>query len=365
MRFLATQKVLAALVDTAAVALPTKDLIPVLKSMHFIATDDRLEVIATDSVLYVDASSGQVTIEEPGEAIFPGATFKEMVSTIGGGDVITVEAGVDSGTIEAGRTKWQVSLADLSAYPPVPATKDVMWQVVSGSQLLYGLEMVEYAISKDSVRANLRMVHVADGQMYAADASQFVRVPFEGPDMDVPAAAIKDLKKMLKRAGNDDVSVGVSDHHLIFSIDADTFWVARTTSTFPDVAKTLSGPETINNETVHVSCDDLLSAVRRVRILADPQTSAVGLVLDDDVCVVRAKDKFGSMAVEEIAVGWDHPRRPVAFNHVHLTNLLKTYPDSDIEIRFGPDTKTSPSVGLVSVDGFTAVVTQIRTDLLA
>lgn len=350
------------LLEKAATVVPSRDVMPVLKNFQFDVTANRLRVIATDLELSMVSSTEMVAVTAPGTAVFPAKKMLDIVREADEGDVdIIVDSGV--ARIGIGRTTWNLKLAGGADYPPMPETTEVTFVDVDRAAFLSALNAVRYAAAGSS-RPNLMLIDIKDGRMTACDGVRFQQAvigdfPFEA---QVPIGAVDDLVKLLRSLDLATISVGESANHIIFRLGHDTFCANKLVAQIPDMTAMLLRPALENKHQLVVDRGELLDAVKRVRINADPETSAVGLHLEDDTLTVSARDKYGNAATETIDVDWQISARVLVVNHAFLIDMINMHPGKSCTFWLGDDTKTRKTPLLLRDDdaGTVGVVQQMN-----
>jgi DNA polymerase III sliding clamp (beta) subunit (PCNA family) len=359
--------VLQSLLDKASSVLPSRDIMPVLKNFQVEVTDDLIRVVSTDLELSVIAESMLVATETPGSAVFPGKKLIDIVKEADDGDLV-IDVIDGTANIAVGRASWQLRLMDGTDYPDIPRTEEVEFHDVDRGKFLGALNAVRYAAAKDTVRANLMMISIRDGKMRAADGARFqqVDVPYFPMDMDIPIGAIPDLTKLLRQGDADIVGIGQTIDHLVFQVGTDVFIANKLVQDFPDLERILLRPALGNTERLQVDRSDLLAAIRRVRVTADENTSAIVLDLATNRLILRSRDRFGNTAEEEVNASWTERDREVAVNHTFLTEMLEGTDVKSCQIFFGPDSKSRKSPILLKDDSgdvqSVGVLQQMRMD---
>lgn len=320
---------------------PRDDVMPVLKNFQFDVAADRIRVIASDLELSVIAATELVTVTTPGIAVFPAGRMLGIVREATDGPAhIQARKGVASVTI--GPTTWNLKLQGGYDFPAMPEYTEATYATVDRATFTGALHAVRYAASKEAERASLMMIDITGGRMTACDGSRIQQTsigdtPF---DFQIPIGAVADLLKLLKGVDLPTIRIGQSTNHLIFQLGADTFLVNKLNAQFPDMEKQLLRPALENKHALTVDRDELLHAVRRVRINADPETSAIALRLSPDRVTVAARDKYGNEASEPIHADWSGPERSIVVNHAFLTDMINSYEPKDCLFALGEDTKT-------------------------
>lgn len=359
--------VLRALMEKAASVLPTKDIMPVLKNFQLEVSAGMLRVVATDLELSVISSTEMVMTQNPGVAVFPGRKMLEIIREAEDGDVV-VRVTEGAAAITVGRTAWDIRLQDGSDYPPLPSVDDLELHEIDRVKFLGALSSVRYAAATDAVRPSLMMIDVTNGCMRAADGVRFQQVDLGDQlplDIQIPIGAVDDLVKLLRSTDLDKVSIGEGDHHLVFQVGSDVFIANKLVAQFPDIESALLRPSLIANvQELTVDRQELNDAIKRVRITADSETSAIVLSLSANKLAVKSQDKFGNHAVEEIDGGWSSADRVLVVNHKFLTDMLGMADVKTCHFFVGPDTKTKRSTLLLKDDenGMIGIIQQMRAD---
>ncbi len=365
LRFVIRKHVLQVLLDKAATVIPTHDPMPVLKNFLVQLEPDRLRIIATDLELTMIATTSLVTVETAGTCVLPAKKMQTIVREAEDSDVQIRVTGT-SAHIVIGRASWTLKLAGGDDYPPLPAITDIAYTEVNRAALMGALAAVKYAASRDPNRASLNMVDIKQGRMIATDGSRFQQalLAWFPVDMRIPIAAVDDLLRLLKLSDLDDVHVGQSDNHLIFKFATDVFIVNKLVAQFPDMEQALLKPATANKHELSLRTQELLAAVKRVRINADPESSAIALTISKGSVTVQARDKFGNNAAESVDATWTGGERTIVVNHSFLTDLFKGYTATTATFWLGDDTKTRKSMVMLKDGdvGSIGVVQQMNAD---
>lgn len=348
---------LAALLDKAASVVPSKAVQPVLTNFQVDAAPGRLRVIATDLELSVIATTVLVDVARAGVVVLPARKLADIVRESQDGDVrINVTAG--TAAIAIGPTTWKVKLHNGADYPQMPEVSQVAFTPVDRQRFAAALHAVRYAACKESTRASLMMINVKDGKFTACDGARFQQAAVAdlNLDMQIPIGAVDNLLKLI-RGCEGTIGVASADNHLVFAFGPDVFIVNRLMANFPNMEQLLLRPALENTYELTVDRAELLHAVKRTRINADAETSAIGLTLAPGTLTVSARDKYSNTATETIDAGWDHPPRTVVVNHQFLTDMLAGYGQPSCSFWLGDDTKTrkaplmlkDPDAGTVGV----------------
>lgn len=359
-RFTIQTFILRLLLEKAATVVPSRDsAMPVLKNFQFQVTPGLLRVIASDSELSMIATTEIVDVQSGGVAVFPAKKMLDIVRESTDTEVRIQVAG-KAASIAIGRTTWNLRLEGGEDYPAMPEITEVTFATVDRVGFATALHAVRYAACRDPNRASLMMIDVKQGRMTGCDGARLqqattVAFPF---DFQIPIGAVDDLLKLLRSTDLNDIQVGESEHRLIFRFGADVLIVNKLMARFPNMDAQLLRPALANRHELHVERDDLIRAIKRVRVTADSETSAIALILGSGTLTVSAKDKFYNDASETIDAQWSGPARTLVVNHVFLTDLIGKHTGATLHFFLGDDTKTRKSPVMLREDTDTVGVIQ-------
>jgi DNA polymerase-3 subunit beta len=333
--------VLQVLLEKAITVVPTRDVMPVLKCFQFQLDPQRLRVVASDLEMSLIASTPMVSVTTPGTAVFPAKKLLEIVKSAEDGDVEVKVKGTTA-RICIGRASWTLQLQGGHDYPAMPAITEAAFSAIDRKVFADAIIAVRYAASRDPSRANLNIIDITDGKLTACDGSriQQIRISDFGINLRIPISAVDDLLRLLKITDLEFIDVGQSNDKLIFRFGGDVFIVSKFFAQFPDMEASMLRPALENRQSLDCDRAELVDAIRRVRINADAESSAIALTLDSASVTVAAKDKFGNTAAETIDATFTGPPRTVMVNHRYLNDMINTYADATCSFRLGDDTKT-------------------------
>lgn len=357
--------VLQALLEKAITVVPTRDVMTVLKCFQFQLDPQRLRVVASDLEMSLVASTPMVSVSQHGTACFPARKLLEIVKSGEDADV-AIKVKNTTARIDIGRASWTLQLPGGYDYPAMPAITEAEFTVINRRIFLDAIQSVRYAASRDPSRANLNILDLHDGKLTACDGSriQQIRIIELPISLRIPISAVDDLLRLLKLSELETIDVGQSNSQLIFRFGSDVLIVSKFHAQFPDMEAQMLRPAMENKHLLDVGKADLLDAIRRVRIVADPESSAIALDLDDTALTISAKDKYGNTARETIEATWNGPgTRSVMVNHRYLADMVNTYGDATCTFKLGDDTKTRRTpILLSSKDGRVGLVQQMNSD---
>jgi DNA polymerase-3 subunit beta len=326
------------LTERAAAVVPGKNIYPLLSNFRVTVGEGHIRVAATDMELSVLSESTLVVCQGAGTVLIPARRFLSILKEASEGDIdVRVVKGIAH--VTAGQASWDLVLQPADDYPALPSASDIEFTNVNRVKLLTAIRLVKGAASRDGTNPRLMAVCIRDGKVIASSHVRLHRACIESfpVDLQVPIGAVDDLLRLLGDCQQEEIGIGEEKYVLAFRIGDDIFMVGKLASEYPDQEKRLLVPNLANNQVLTVDKADLIGAIRRVRITADPETAAIGLRLAPGKLTVVSRDKNHNAASEEIPVQWTSKERLVVVNHEHLQDLLGLSAGPQVIFRIGTD----------------------------
>lgn len=367
--FSANHEVLHALLERAYVVVTTKEVLPVLKNFALTgdAATNQMQVLASNLEHAMLVSSTMVDVSQGGTALIPAKRLMEVVRSAGPhAGTVAIEVADSAAQIRIGRARWTVRLPQERDYPPVPDLDAMVWSTTDRAAFLAALGSVRGAVSKNVERITLMMIDISHGRLTACDGLRFQQAALPGfsLSLQVPANAIDDLGKLLKSTDRTDLEIGTTEHHCAFRLGADLFLVKKLMARFPDMEHLLLRPALENKHALELDRQELIDAIKRVRVNADPDVSAVRLTLTPGTLTVSSSDKHGNSAQETLTVVWDSKDQELTLNHLRLLELLQSQASANCLFKLGTSTKTKKAPLMLRDDaaGTVGVIQQMSSD---
>jgi DNA polymerase III sliding clamp (beta) subunit (PCNA family) len=354
------------LAEHAVTVIPSNPTQPVFGCFQVDVRPGFLQLAGTNMVRTVWASTEAVSTTGSARLYLPARKLRYMLAEAPEGEV-TVKVRKNYATVTAGASaNWSNRLPDSSQYPELVDLAGVPFEKVGVDPFLSALRTVRHAVGKDSGRPQYTQVSIAEGQgpigqvmmATAWDSAQFARCPVPGFPFPVgiPDSVLDELVKLLASTPVEAAEVGRDGNALAFRVGPVTLAVVQLIKDFPDSGLPVRAPAD-GDHVFTVQRDDLRAAIRRVRINASTETSAVALVFDGATLSLMSKDEF-DVASEAIPVTWAGGRRVLVVHHGFLASMLDAHPARECEFRIGPD-KGKRRSALQLADEESGVVTTI------
>jgi len=292
---------LAAALKAAASIVEARNTIPILTMVRLAASGDALEITTTN----LDIEYRQTlpcTVTAPFQCAVDAKRLAAMASAATGDMTLTPgEKGVIA--IKAGRSRWSAPTLPVDDFPVMPVDKLSPPLKMSGEDLAEIIRRTVWATSSDPARSYLGGIflnddggkarYVATNGYALASILTASKWPKGAPNVIVPSDLANTL---LGAAGEGHVTLEWDAGKLRFTAGNLTVTGKMIEGQFPDYNRIYPSP----SEPMAVEAEELLGAVRRVRIASDAQTRRLRLKREDGVLAVRIEGTSGFEGSEDV-----------------------------------------------------------------
>ena len=293
---------------------------PVLSGVRLDVSDDELVVTGTDLELTIRAAV-PVAAERSGSAVVPARLVADIVKSLPAGSVEMSLQG-EQLSISAQRSQFTVRPMALDDFPTIGQPSSEPF-VLSAATMADALRQVVRAASTDEGRQQLTGVLIAaeddavrmvatDSYRLAVrdiDAASLLRT---GQQVLVPARALNEVQRLL--GGASDLKVYLGERDAVFEVGEVRLTTRLIAAEYPNYRNLL--PQSYPN-VLTVGRDDLLDALRRVRLLAQG-SAPVRLILGAGQLQLSAITTDVGEASEQLDANYDGQEMTVAFNPDYL-----------------------------------------------
>ena len=354
--------VLQSLLEKAFMVVPTKDVMPILKNFLFrLEAPDKIVVISTDQALTMVAQTTMAKVSSSAQVVFPGAKLLDIVRSAED-DVMFFKIDGQSAEIKCAKSVIGLRLMDSKEYPLIPDVDLVVFTEINRQEFLAAVSRVSSVAPSDTYRPQLNMISLANGKVQASDGVRFHQadVPYPGK-LQIPAKAMTDLVKFLKATEDEFVRLGETPNHVVFKFGTEIFIALKPNVDFPPLDVELLQPAILtNDQCCTVDRQQLIDGIRRVRVAADTETNLVHIDLKGSSMTLRARDRNGNYATQDMEVVWSYGYRQLGVNWSLLLTTLHAIVSPTVSFYLGMDTKAKLSSLLIKETGFMAVLSQMR-----
>lgn len=327
MRFNIAKDELTNVLNTVSKGMSSRSTLPILAGILITAENDEVSFQTTDLEISV-RHTVNADVQESGKTVIPGKLFGDIVKALPDAAVLveTNNEQVKIACLESSFTLSTLNPVDFPYFPQV----EVDTSVTLPSQKLAALvKKVGKGVSRDESRAVLTgiLFSVEDDQvrLVATDSYRLAvgDLILSGQQYDpfqaiIPGRVFEDVSRLA--VGYDEVTVAFSENQVVFSFGSTVFVSRKIEGTYPNYNQLL--PKECAT-TVQLPCADLVTAVKRVSLLAQAHTPvrfAFSSANQTVTITAKTQDVGGAQEVLPVQVQGDDIE--IAFNHQYLLDGL-------------------------------------------
>lgn len=360
-------KILASLFQSALDIAPLKEIIPntgylVLEGVEqSIESTSHVKVSATDGERSITLISDSLDVKLGGSVLVPGKRIFDILKLIGENPVRIDILGTTA-TLRSGRAVWTVSTPPSEAFlPTFSNVDDISLMSIETKSFLNALELVQPAIAKTSARQSLMQVNISKGTLTSCDGVRTHRVAVDGLpkgfSTTLPLKFVESAIKELRSHQEEFIQFGSDHSAVVLHLGTNILMSQRLNFDYPDVDHLMLGPALSNDESLTIDVTEVVSAVKRVRVNADPEFYALHLAIRQSKgewsLTVRARDKEGNTSQETLPVEFSGTSaRDLTVNHRYFLDFLSCL-NTTATLKLGESTKTKQAPIYASENGFT------------
>lgn len=367
MKFRSERDALAEVLTTAGRAAGGRGTSSVVLSGLLLRSEGNdLEVTGTDLDLTIRARQEVIGLDD-GSCVVPARLTADVVRSLEPG-AVTIEGGEDKVEISSARARFGLRAFSVVEFPTVAAPQEPMVSLPAG-MFAEGLRQVVRAASTDDARPLLTGVLLTGGggsvRLVATDSYRLALRDLEGTssfgaenDILVPARALGELQRLpvTADAERDVIGVAAGPHDITFTRGPVRITTRLLDGTYPDYRQLI--PEQYPNR-LHVGKENLVSALRRVRLLVRDNTTPVRLSMRAggvDLTVVSQEVGDASETVDGDFSGED---LVIAFNPSYLIDGVEAVLDDEVVIETA-DPSRPATVRAAERDDFRYLLMPVR-----
>jgi len=330
--------------NTVATALPPRTSLPSLTNILLESNGDHLDLAATDLDTTVTTSI-PATITTPGAIALPGKKLHDIVREFPTEDIHLSGTG-NRITLECGKSSFTLSGNSRDSFPSLPTNTETDSSTLTMKVLGDAIRKTSYAVARDDYRPALNgaLWKLDSGglEIVATDGHRLARIHLaeitSGTSLEAIVAP-KALNLLAKLAGSDDVQIRSRGTQISFEFDKTTIYSRTIEGPYPPYEKVIPVE---NDKPLTIVREDLIAALRRMRIIANPATHQVRFSLEKENILIQAENTDAGEARETLEGEYESDPLTVGFNGDFLFEILKNM--------------TSEKVVLKMKDSSTAVV---------
>ncbi len=300
--------------------------IPILSHVLLRATEDRLELAATDLEVSL-TSRCAAEVEEEGAVAVRALKLAEIIRA-SEGEEVAFEVKNETLHIAVGKSRFRLRGLPAEDFPTLPQMGEEDAVTMSFSTFRSMIGKVFFAIPAEDARFQIAgaMLKPLDRglAMVATDGHRLALVEVELDGLEeadgvlVPRKALKELQRFDSPL---DLEFRQTDHHLSFTLGERQLICRRLEGSFPDYERVVAKD---NDKVVVVERELLAHVVARVGLMTGDRSRAVKLELQPDALVFSSSNPDLGEATEEVAIEYDGDALAVGANPDYLAHFLSS-----------------------------------------
>ncbi len=308
--------------------------LPILGDLLLEAADGKLSVSATDLDtgirLKVDAA-----IEKEGTATIPARKFLSIIKELPAGDILISVNDKRVTSISTGSSQFKINGHAEDDFPPLQVVKDGHGIELEQATLAEMLRLTAYSISTDESR------YVLNGILFKMEAGKLVLVSTDGRrlamtekdvagntavfEMIVPTKVIQEMSRNLAKEGV--VKIHADGSSVIFELPNGIITSKLIEGNYPNFRQVI--PKEVKH-TATVVREDLLTAVRRVAVLASEKSNSIKFIFSKNLLTIKANTPEVGEAEQTMEIGYTGSDIEVSFNPAFISDPLRAMTQENV-----------------------------------
>jgi DNA polymerase-3 subunit beta len=333
MKALCPREALLSGCQLASVAVPSRDVKPILRNLKMIASLDGCTLLATDLELGVRMAVRSMKVDVAGEALLPAARLVAILREATD-DELTIEANPDGSHVRGAAAEFDLPGENPAEFPDIPTfTADKFHEVTAGTLREMIRRTVFAADTKDSPRYAMK------GVLWEFDGSQARLIATDGKRLAVASGAATDqgggdtkgqspivptkamsLLERLLQEDEEQVRICLRPNEALFHTERATIYTRLVEGRYPNYREVFPKKQTTK---VPLSATAFLSAVRQAAIMTDEESKRVKFEFSKQKLTLLASGAETGRSKVELPIEYDGKELKISFDPQLVTEMLK------------------------------------------
>ena len=321
-----------------------KSTVQILANILCTVKDNQLSLSATDLEVGMKISI-PVQVEAEGKITLSAKHFFDIVRELP--DKPMRLSRKNNEWVEIISEKSRFNIVSLSAddYPALPSFEDREYFSARADVLADMIDKTAFATSTDATRYHLngvffekldtmmRMTATDGHRLSFVDNEVFKKTPDIKRGIIIPKKGLAEVRKLLDLEDKEDNTIHLSvDRGYLFAKRGDVqLFVRLIEGEYPDYKPVIPSN---TDKMVKVNREQLISALRRVSLLAHEKSRGVKLGVQAGLLIITSSNPDMGEAREEIDVEYSGEALDIGFNAKYLLDCLPVIRSENIELRF-------------------------------
>ncbi len=352
MEFICSKNDLVEVISNVSVASVVRSSMPILEGIHMEVTEDAMLNVQCFNLQMGIRKSIAVSAAKPGKVVLKASLLSNIISKMPDGALKFSTNEKHMVTISSGAIEFTVSGLNADDYPPLPQMvvdtefgipHELLYNMLE--QTLFASPAVEQTGTNNGVLFQIHdhMLTIVTLDNYRLALRREPVAIEEEIRVKIPSKTLSDLMRILaKLSGSKDeknVSIAISDSHLMFSADGYEILSRLAEGEFIDYQKVIPNESTTS---VLVKVKDLQNSLTRASIIINDKTkSAIKCTVSDQNMNIYCDTVMGRIN-ENLPIEQGGSDLRFGFNNRYMLDALKAC-DCE-EIRINLKTPLSPII---------------------
>jgi DNA polymerase-3 subunit beta len=339
MRFTISREKLQEGLAAVTASIPAKTTLPVLANILLEATEKGIRLSGTDLDIAVTTEVA-ADVETTGATTVPAKKLSEIARELPPAPVRIAAAGEQRVTLDCGRSHFKILGLPRDEFPAFPNVGfKESWRIRSGD-LQKLISHTAFAVSTEESRPILngvlwelkpdmmRMV-ATNGHRLAKMETPIKSAGAPPSDLIVPAKALDHIRRLFPE--DEELEVAKGDNHLGFRSPFTAVFTRLIEGPYPPYEQVLPKD---NNRVAIADRTALMSALRRMSIIASDQTHRIRLSFNAGMLKFSVQTPDLGEAADELAVRYTGDPLDIGFNANYLLEILRFIPTDEVRLTF-------------------------------
>lgn len=342
MKALCPREALLSACQHVSVAVPTRDVKPILRNLKAIAEKDGCTLLATDLELGVRMAVRSVKVEQAGEALLPASRLTAILREATD-DELQIEATTEASLIRGQSTEFEMPGEDPAEFPDIPTFADEKYHEVTAGALREMIRRTVFAAAKESARysmtgvlwefegSQIRLI-ATDGRRLAVAGGATVdhgAGDTKGQTHVIPTKAMGLLERVLQDA-DQVVRVGLRPNEALFQTEQATIYTRLVEGRYPNYREVFPKKQTVK---VPLTVASFLSAVRQAAIMTDEESKRVVFDFAKKKLTLQARGAETGRSKVELPLDYDGKEVKISFDAHFVSDMLRVLsPDAPLTL---------------------------------
>jgi DNA polymerase-3 subunit beta len=323
-----------------SVAVPARDIKPVLRNIKASAGPDRCTLMATDLELGIRLEVRGLQVQEPGDALLPAGRLLAILRE-SQDEELTIEADANACVVRGRYNEFEMPGDDPAGFPDFPDAAEGGHHEVAAGVLREMVRRTVFATAAESARYSMTgVLWELDGSTARLVATDGRRLALasgpatahgghgtQGQAPVVPTKALTLLERNLQDEG-EAVRVAFRPNEVLFRTERAVVYSRLVEGRFPNYKEVMPKKAAAK---VPLVAGPFLAAVRQAAIMTDDDSRRVVFHFAKNKLTLQAQGAATGRSKVELPVEYDGKALDVSFNPGFLVDMLRVLP-ADAEV---------------------------------